>query len=161
MLKILQNKQGMSHVKTAAIIIIISMLFSIMLSYTFLMSTVSRARDDTQRVLDGFCIEKSIEIYGSIKNGNKQMVKGTYTTEFMTRLVSELGLTGTGNAAYHASGSNIIFRYDNPLTANLHSDTLSLTMEFDIVIPVGFAGRNLFEMKIPMRTESIFVLKGN
>jgi len=161
MLKILRNKAGMAHVKTAVIIIIISMLFSIMLSYAFLMSTVSRARDDTQRVLDGFVIEKSIEIYGSIKNGHKQMVQGTYTTEFMTRLVSELGLTRAGNAAYHASGDNLIFRYDKPLTANLHSDTLSLTMEFEIAIPISFAGQNLFEMKIPMRTESIFVLKGN
>ena len=159
MLKILKNKKGMGHIKTAVIVLIISMLFSVILSYAFIMTTVSRARDDTQRVLDGYCIEKSIEIYGSVKNGHKQMVRGTYTDEFMSRIAADLGLTRSGNTAFHRNGSNTIFRYTNPLTANLTSDTLTLTTEFEVVVPVSFAEKALTELRIPLKVDSVFVLK--
>ena len=149
----------MTHAKTAVVIIFIAMLLALMLSYASLMSTVERARDDTQRVLDGYCIEKAIIIYGSIKNGNNQMASAVYTDEFMTKIAEELGLTLTGNTATHQSGSNVIFRYTNPLTANMNSDTLSLTTEFEVVIPVGFAGRNLTEIRVPLKVESVYVLK--
>ena len=158
MTKIL-DKRGMAYIKAAAILLVISMLFSVMLSYAFMMATVSRTRDDTQRVLDSFCIEKSIEIYGSIKNGNNQMASRTHTNDFMTRLVAELGITRSGNNAFYSTDGSIIFRYNAPLTANLINDTLNLTMDYEIVIPVSFAGRNLFDLRIPQRVQSTFVLK--
>ena len=153
------NNRGMAYVKTAMVILVIAMLFSLVLSYAFIMTTVSRVRDDTQRVLDSFCIDKSREIYESIKNGNNDMTSDIYTTEFMSRLVAELGLTRSGENAYHERGGNVIFRYTNPLTANLDSDTLSLTTEFDVVIPVSFADRELFELRIPLKVSSVLVLK--
>ena len=153
------NCKGMAYIKTAAIILVISMLFSVMLFYAFAMSTVSRTRDDTQRVLDSFCTRKSIEIYGSIKNGNNHMVKGTYTNEFMANLVAELGITRSGNNAFYSNDSGIIFRYNSPLTANLINDTLNLTMNYEIVIPVSFAGETLVDLRIPQQVQSTFVLK--
>ncbi len=153
------NKHGMAHVKTAAMILILSMLFSVLLAYASLMSTVSRARDDTQRVLDSYCIEKAEEIYGSIKNGHKQMATGIYTAQFLTKVVRELGLTQTGpTTVFHGNGRGIIFRYTNPLTANLDSDTLSLTTEFELVLPVVFAGKSLLDLRIPLKVESVYVL---
>ena len=149
----------MTHAKTAVVIVFIAMLLALMLFYASLMSTVERARDDTQRVLDGYCIEKAAVIFNSIKNGHNQMASDVYTDEFMTKIAAELGLALTGNTATHQSGSNIIFRYTNPLTANLNSDTLSLTTEFDVVIPVSFAGRNLTEIRIPLKVKSVYVLK--
>ena len=153
------NCRGMAYIKTAAIILVISMLLSVMLFYAFAMSTVSRIRDDTQRVLDSFCIEKSIEIYSSIKNGNKQMASRIYTAEFMTRLVTELGITRSGNNAFYSKDGNIIFRYNAPLTANLIDDTLNLTMDYEIVIPVSFAGKTLVDLRIEQRVQSTFILK--
>jgi hypothetical protein len=114
------------------------------------MSTISRARDDTQRVLDGFCIEKAAEIYNSIKNGHNQMASGNYTDAFMQKIAAELGLALSGSTGSHQSGSNVIFQYTNPLTANLKSDTLYLTTEFEIVLPISFAGKNLTELRIPL-----------
>jgi hypothetical protein len=151
----------MTHVKTAVVIIFIAMLFAAVLSYASLMSTIDRARDDTQRVLDSFCIEKAETIYNSIKNGNKQMVSGTYTNDFMNKIAAELGLTCSGNTATHSAGSNVIFQYTNPLTANLHSDTLSLTTEFEVIVPLSFAGLRITDMRVPMIVESVFVLKFN
>ena len=154
------NKKGMAYIKAAMVILVIAMLFSIIMTYGFIMATVNRARDDTQRVLDSFCIEKSVGIYTSIRQGNNQMASGVYTTEFMARIADEMGLTRTGNNAFHANDDgNVIFRYTNPLTANLNNDTLSLTTEFDVVIPISFAGRSLFEMRVPLKVDSYYVLK--
>lgn len=158
-MKYIFDKRGMSFVKTAVIILIIAMLFSLMLSYAFVTSTVSRTRDDTQRVLDSFCIEKAIEIYSSIKNGNKDMVSGTYTTEFMAKLTTELGVARQGNNAYHQSRGSIIFRYDNPLVGNLKDDTLTLSIDYEIVVPISFVNRQMFDIRIPLRTESVYTLK--
>ena len=149
----------MTHIKSAVLVLIMMMLFSLIFFYASMMSTVSRARDDTQRVLDSFCIEKAVVIYDSIKNGNKQMVSGTYTTEFMAKIADELGLSRTGNTGFHRSGSDIIFQYTNPLTANLKNDTLSLTMDFEIVMPINFAGQKVTDMRVPLKVESIYVLK--
>jgi hypothetical protein len=87
------------------------------------------------------------------------MVGSTYTTEFMNRITRELWLARRGNNAYYESGGNIIFRYDNPLTANLREDTLTLTMDFEIVIPISFASQRFFDLRIPLRAESVYVLK--
>lgn len=158
-MKILLNKRGMSHIQTAVVILFIAMLFAVMLSYASLMSTISRARDDTQRVLDSFCIQKAETIYGSIKNGNKQMIGGVYTDEFMQKIAAELGLSLSGSTATYSTGDNVIFHYTNPLTANLDSDTLSLTAVFEVVIPLHFAGVTLTDLRVPLKVESVYVLK--
>ena len=137
----------MTHTKTAAVIIIIAMLFSLVLTYASAMTTISRAREDTQRVLDSFCIEKAEEIYNSIKNGHNYMISGTYTDEFMGKIATELGL------------ERAVFQYTNPLTANLHGDTLSLTTGFEVVMPLNFAGKSLLSLRVPMQVQSLYVLK--
>lgn len=155
----LLNKKGMAYIKTAVIIIIISMLFSVMLSYASLMSTVSRVRDDTQRTLDSFCIEKAASIYGSVKNGSNQMVSGAYTDLFVRKVATELSLIKSGNTATNRKDNKIVFQVINPLTANLNNDTLSLTADIEVYIPVYFAGLNLTELRVPIKLESVYVLK--
>jgi len=86
----LLNKKGMSYVYVCVIILILSMLISLIFSYASLMTITSRAKDNSQRVLDGFCIEKAIEINKSIKNGNKYMISNEYTDVFMTSVSKEL-----------------------------------------------------------------------
>jgi len=54
MINIIKDKQGFSHIKTAALLLAVAMIFSVIFTYVSLMITVGRTRDDTQRVMDSF-----------------------------------------------------------------------------------------------------------
>ena len=154
------NKSGLSYIQTAVIILIAVMLFSVVFTYVSLMVTISRTRDDTQRVLDSFIIENASEIYVSVKNGNNTTLSTTYDTRFKALVASELGLTQSGSAMYsETADKNIIFYYNNPVTTNIRSDVLELSTSFEIVLPVSFAGNKLFDLTVPVEVNSLYVLK--
>jgi len=162
--RVLSNKKGMSYVYVCVIILILSMLISLVFSYASLMTITSKAKDNSQRVLDGFCIEKAIEINKSIKNGNKYMISNEYTDPFMERISKELLLTNVDNSRniwYNTDGENddIIFRFDNPLTANLEDNTLTLQMDYELVIPINFGGIDFSDLRIPIRIKSVYNVK--
>jgi hypothetical protein len=150
----------MTHVKTASIVIIIAMLFTLTFYYATIMSTVSRARDDTQRALDSFCIENAAVIYRSIKNGSNATTVNEYSNRFRDLVQRELGLRRTGNTLYYENGNReVIFNYNSQLTSSIRNDVLEIKSDFEIVIPVIFAGRKLFDMRVPMQVQSLYVLK--
>jgi len=154
------NKSGLSYIQTAVIILIAVMLFSAVFTYVLLMVTISRTRDDTQRVLDSFIIENASEIYVSVKNGNNTTLSTAYDTRFKNLVATELGLTQSGAAMYsETADKNIIFYYNNPVTTNIHSDVLELSTKFEIVLPVSFAGNKLFDLTVPVEVNSLYVLK--
>jgi hypothetical protein len=161
MIKIVKDKSGISYVKTAVIILVISMLFSVVFTYISLMITVSRTRDDTQRVLDSFIIENASEIYDSVKNGNNTTLNNDYSNEFRKRVFNELWLMQVGGSPMYHSGTDgkVIFYYDNPVTTTIRSDVLELKTQYEIVMPVSFAGQKLFDLRIPMEVKSLYIMK--
>ena len=70
MKRLLASKAGMSHVKTAVLVLVMAMVFSAVFLYASIMTIVQASRDQTRRVLDDFIMHNSIEIYDSLKNGN-------------------------------------------------------------------------------------------
>lgn len=157
---LLHNRQGISYVKTAAIVLLFCLLLSLILTYASWMTMIQTTRADTQRVLDSFCIEKAREIYSSIKQGNNQMSRGEYTDAFMAELIDELGLAKSGETVYHKGDSGeIIYRFSNPLISNLRDDTLTLTTDYELVFPVTFAGKRLTDLHVPLRVTSAYVLR--
>lgn len=160
MRRFLHDRRGLSYVRTAATVLALSMLLAVILSFASWMTIVQTSRADTQRVLDSFCIDKAQEIYSSIKQGNNRMLRGEYTDVFMLKLVNELGLEKNGNLVYHKGDSGeIIYHYTQPLTANLKDDTLTLTMDYELVLPVTFAGRRLADLRVPLQVTAAYVLK--
>ena len=154
------NRKGMSYVMTAVLILLFSMLLSLILSYASLMTIIETTREDTQRVLDSFCTQKSISIYQSIKRGSNQMSIGNFTNEYLLNLTKELGLENSGNLLYHGGeNGNIVYKIDNPLTANLQNNTLILTTEYTLVIPITFADYDLADVEIPISITSALTLK--
>ena len=88
------------------------------------------------------------------------MLRGEYTDVFMLKLVNELGLEKNGNLVYHKGDSGeIIYHYTQPLTANLKDDTLTLTMDYELMLPVTFAGRRLADLRVPLQVTAAYVLK--
>ena len=157
---ILKSKQGNSCFHTAIVVLVLVMIFSVVLTYASLMTIVSTTKEDTQRVLDGFVIENATQIYQSIKKGNNSTTANEYNERFQALICVELGLDNSGTMLYNeAIDKEIIYYYTNPLTTNLKDDILELKTDFELIIPISFAGQKLFDLRIPLEVKSLYVLK--
>ena len=160
MIKIMKSKSGASSVKTAILILAACMIFSAVFTYVSLMITITRTREDTQRVMDSFIIENAEIIYNSVKNGHNTTLSNTYTTRFRELVQAELGLTRSGTALFSESrGRRVMFHYNNPITTTIRNNTLELQTRYEIVIPITFAGMDITNVRVPITVRSLYVLK--
>jgi hypothetical protein len=141
-------------------ILTIAMIFSAIFAYARLMTIVSKAREDTQRVLDSFVIESGEEIYQSIKNGNHDSIGRTYSVRFAQRIRDELALEEYASALYsRTEGLAVTFQYSDSLTTHLNGEVLELKSDFKIIVPLWFSGVKVTDLAVPMRVKSLYVLK--
>ena len=149
----------MSYIKTAVIILILAMTLSVVLSYASMMTIVSTTKENTQRVLDSFVMNNSVLIYDSIKNGN-DFTEYIDTNAFLVAFDEELSLDLSGNMLYSKDAKgNIIFKMKNIVTTYQVENTLKLQTNYDLLIPVRFAGKGLFDLRIPIIVKASYNLK--
>lgn len=157
--KILKSTRGNSCLHTAIIVLVIVLLFSVVLTYASIMTTVSTVEDNTQQVLDSFIMHNAKEIYASIKNGN-DYIPEIDKEFFVNNFDHELSLEISGDLLYSKNKeNNVIFYLTNPLTTNLKDNTLRLQTSFDLHVPVSFANRKLFDVGIPLKVKSSYALR--
>ena len=154
----LRGRQGGASIQAVVLILVISMLFSVTLAYASLLSVISATKEDTQRVLDSFLIENATQIYDSVRQGSNRTAMREYTAQFEQEICVELGLEKSGNLLY-TKGKEIIYCYANLLTTNLKNDTLELKADFELILPVRFAGREWTQLHIPLEVRSLYMLK--
>jgi len=160
MIRVLKDKRGFSHIKMACIILAVCMIFSVVFTYISLMITVSKTREDTQRVMDSFIIENAEVIYNSVKNGNNTTLSNSYNNRFRELVAAELGLSRSGSTLWNEnSRRQIMFHYNNPITTNIRNGVLELQTRYEIAIPVNFAGRRVMTVRVPITVRSLYVLK--
>jgi len=149
----------MSHVKTAVIVLIVAMIFSVVLTYASVMTIVQTSKSNTERVINSFVIQNTTLIYNSIKNGN------TYTAaidanSFIAQFSSDCTLDYDGGYFYNKdSEGSTIFRITSPQTTFTVDNTLNLTCVFDILYPINFAGEQVSEIRIPIIVKTRYSLK--
>lgn len=149
----------MSHVKTAVIIMILAMILSVVLTYASIITIISTTKENTQRVLDSFVIQNSQLIYDSIRNGN-DFTEHIDANAFLVAFDGELSLDLSGNMLYSEDvEGNVIFKMTDPLTAYQVDNTLKLQTSYDLLIPVRFAGKELFDLRIPVTVKASYNLK--
>ena len=149
----------MSYVKTAAIVLIIAMIFSVVLTYASVMTIVQTSKSNTERVLNSFVIQNTTLIYDSIKNGNT-FIAAIDTNSFITQFSSDCTLDYEGGYFYNRnSEGSTIFRMTSPQTTFTVNNTLSLTCVFDILYPINFAGKQVSEIRIPIIVKTSYSLK--
>ena len=149
----------MSYVKTAVGILILAMILSVVLTFASIMTIVSTTKENTQRVLDSFVMRNSQLIYDSIKSGN-DFTENIDANIFLVAFDGELSLDLSGNMLYSKDmEGNVIFKMTNPLTANQVDNTLKLQTSYDLLIPVRFAGKKLFDLRIPVTVKASYTLK--
>lgn len=159
MKRLLRSKAGMSHVKTAVLVLAIAMVFSAVLLYANIMTIVQASRDQTQRVLDDFVMHNSIEIYDSLKNGDdfsQRLDAAFYRSEVFSAF--SLDIVGTSLYSMDEQGQ-VQYVIINPRVGYEVENTLKLNASYYLSIPIRFAGNHLFDLKMPVTVKSYYVLK--
>lgn len=149
----------MSHVKTAVMVLVISMVLSLVLAYASIMTIVQATKSNTERVLNSFVIENTTYIYNSIKNGD-DFTAAINANNFVSQFSLENSLDFDGIFLYNKDDRGVsIFKMTNPTTHFSVDNTLNLTTTFDLLIPVQFAGKQVTEMRIPIKVTASYNLK--
>ena len=159
MKRLLASKAGMSHVKTAVLVLVMAMVFSAVFLYASIMTIVQASRDQTQRVLDDFIMHNSIEIYDSLKNGDdlsEELDEFFYKSEIFFAFSLDI----VGDALYSVDEEGgIQYVISNPHVDYEVQNTLKLNASYDLSIPIRFAGIHLFDLKMPITVKAYYVLK--
>jgi hypothetical protein len=149
----------MSHLKTAVIVLITAMILSLVLTYASIMTIVQTTKSNTERVLNSFVIENATYIYSSIKNGN-DFTASIDSWYFIYKFYSDGTLDYDGFYFYNRdSDGGYVYRLTNPQTTYTVNNTLNLTCTFDLLIPLDFAGKQVTELRIPIKVKASYNLK--
>jgi hypothetical protein len=159
MRRLLTSKAGMSHVKTAVLVLVMAMVFSAVFLYTSIMTIVQASRDQTQRVLDDFVMHNSIEIFDRLKNGD-DLSEELDELFYKSEIFSAFSLDISGDCLYAVSDQGgVEYGIAHPHVDYEVQNTLQLKAGYDLAIPIRFAGNHLFDLKIPVVVKSYYVLK--
>lgn len=149
----------MTHVKSAVIVLILSMLFSVILTYAGMVTILQTARDNTTLALDSFVTHNSIQIYDSLKQGNEEtdsLEENIFENEIFSLFSLDIqgdtlySVDEKGNMSYFMTIPNVDFAYAN---------TLKLSASYIVTIPVRFAGKEITELQIPQAVTAYYNLK--
>ena len=157
--KAIQDKYGGASFQTATLVLVIAMLFAVVLSYASFMTIISTAKDNTKRCLDSFVMHNSTLIYKSIKEG-QNFTDIIDETLFIQGFEGELSVDLQNGLLYSVNDKgNVIFRMTNPHIGFKVDNTLNLITTYNLMIPVEFAGRKLFDLIVPIEVEARYTLK--
>jgi hypothetical protein len=149
----------MYHVKTVVIILIMAMMLSAILTYASMMTIIQTAKDNTKLALDSYVTHNSIEIYDSLKNGS-DFTEDLNKNIFKNEILSVFSLDISGNMVYSTGEQGeILYKMTIPNVDFEYENTLKLGAVYDVMIPITFAGKHLFDLKIPQKVTSYYNLK--
>ena len=159
MRRLLISNAGMSHIKTAVLILVAAIVFSAVFLYSSIMTIIQASRDQTKRVLDDFVMHNSIIIYDALKNGDdlsEELDELFYKFEFFAAYSLDI----SGDSLYSVSDQGgVEYVISHPQVDYEVQNTLQLRASYDLAIPIRFAGSRLFDLKIPVLVKSHYVMK--
>jgi hypothetical protein len=135
------------------------MLFALVLSYASFMTIISTTKDNTKRCLDSFVMQNSTLIYKAIKEG-RNFTDNIDETLFIQGFEGELSVDFQNGLLYSVTDKgNVIFKMTSPDISFKVDNTLNLITTYNLMLPVDFAGRKLFDLNIPIEVEARYALK--
>lgn len=149
----------MAHIKSAVMVLILSMVLSLVLSYASIMSAITQTKDSVERLLDSFVVKNSTQIYNSIKNGN-DFTNYLSQYDFKNRFSLDNTLETDGNFFYNIdSDGNTVYKMSSPTVGYTIKNSLNLYCTYNIYFPIKFAGKHFTNLIIPIRVDTSFNLK--
>jgi hypothetical protein len=146
----------MNYIKTAVIVLIISMILSLVLTYASILTIVETSKVNTERVLNSFVIENSTYVFNSIKNGN-DFTSSIDAVYFVSKYLADGTLDFDGSSLYNKNRKDgYVYRLSIPQIIFTQTNTLNLTCTYNLMIPFEFAGKRFTELIIPIKVKTSF-----
>ena len=149
---IIKNNRGASYVQVCVIVLILVMILAAVLFYA------SQSKEDASLVLDSYVMKNSIEIYNYIKQGN-DLNRKLDQKYFLSQYLSRFSLDYSNNMLYSVGeDGETVYRMTVPQVGYEVDKTLNLKAEYNLMIPVRFAGKTLTWMTVPMTVRSALTI---
>ena len=104
-------------------------------------------------------MKNSIDIYNSIKQGH-DFTEDFDENFYISQTSSELSLDSSKNRLYnYGADGEIVYSMTNPNVTYKVDKALKLKASYTVMIPVIFAGENIFDLEIPLTVTRSLTLK--
>ncbi len=158
-MKKLKDKHGVGYFTPCIITIVIAMILSAVLFYAECMTIIQTTVENTERVLESFIMKNSIEIYQSIKQGH-DFTEDFDENYYISSTSSELSLdSGSGYLYNYSTDGDVVYKMTNPQVSYKVDKSLKLKADYMLMIPVVFAGDEIFDLVIPLTVSRSLTLK--
>ena len=159
MKKLLLNNNGGGYITACVITIVIAMILSAVFFYAQCMTIIQTTRDNTELVLESFIMKNSVLIYDSIKQGH-DLTEYFDENIYISEISSRFSLDIRGNSLYnYDEEGKLIYAMTNPYVTYKVDNALKLKASYTVMIPVQFAGRRLFYLRVPLTVTRSLTLK--
>lgn len=148
------NSKGESYPLICTFILVIMMIFSVIFTYSAVITKVNVMKSNTEIVFDSFVANNSIRIFANIKQGNNAM-EGIDDTEFQKSIKKFCMLELSGGMLYsnNAEGEEQ-YHITVPVIEYTEDGKLELKVSYTMYIPVHFAGAKIATARIPVKITS-------
>ncbi len=145
------DRRAEGYIGVCVMTVVICMIISSVLFFVQTWSVTKVVRDSAQNVLDSYVMEKSVEIYNSVKCGND--LTGSVDSDRFTEMYTEyMGMSPSSGEYVSADESgDRNYSISKPVLSYLDDGKLGVYADFTVSYPVTFAGVYLFDCHIPLR----------
>lgn len=153
-IKYLVDKKGEIYVLVCVLMLVIVMTFSVIFTYSSVITEVKLQKTNTEIVFDSFVSNNSIIIFNNIKQG-KNATNGIDTSQFNTTLKEFCTLDEYGGKLY-CKGADGTERYSLtvPQMGFIEDEKLELFVTYTMDVPIRFAGQTVTTAHVPVKVTS-------
>ncbi len=155
----MNNKRGAGYIPACVMIIILTMLLSVFLTFVSAVNIVRQTKRNSRVVLDSYVMEESIAIYNSIKNGNDEAV-ALDSGSYIKSLCEFCTFAEKSNKLYsYSSDGDMQYYLSKPTIGYTKDKELKIYASYTVYIPIYFAGIRVDTAVIPVTVKSNFTEK--
>ena len=155
----IRNKKAEGYISTTIMILIGCIIIGVMMSFLTAINVARISKRNTYKVLDGFVMLNSIEIFNSVKSGHD------YTTEidkeaFKDYFCQYNNLTDGGSTltAYTLDGDKK-YTVKNLDISFIKNNSLKLQVDYTLEIPLSFGDFTAFKATVPITVKARYTNK--
>ena len=135
------------------------MMLAIFITFVSAVNIVRQTKRNSRVVLDNYVMQNSIEIYDEIQNGTTDLAE-LDSDRYADALASFCTFEKSGVYMYSLdSEGNTQYRITKPILSYTTDNKLMLKVDFNVIIPIDFAGIHINDAVVPVSITSEFKSK--
>lgn len=160
--EVLKDKNGISYISVAVMILAFFMVFSVVLLYSSTVMHIREQQQDAKLTLDNFITENSTDLRGVF---SRYLIRGRAVLDtmdassYLNNLIVTSGLTEQDGMLYrYDRNGKVLYTMTYPRITYVEPQkkTLYLFAEYDISVPLRFNGQILTYATVHTKVRSFF-----